>query len=112
MFFAKVFLLAFMVFANTVLAVSRVTYSAKYNTGSPMDPQRVPIAEQYADDNKGPAIVENMATWSGGRYNAKVNARTGVVLVQSDQTFPSKNEALAAVNDMMQIVADNYQPPA
>ncbi|KAI1452117.1 hypothetical protein F4805DRAFT_463089 [Annulohypoxylon moriforme] len=112
MFIFKAYLLAFFVFAATAIA-GRVSYTAKYNGGK-MGTQRVPIAEQY-DDDKSQKVLQDMHAWSGGKYDAKKNDRTGIIIVSETDTkkvWPSKDGALTVVRDMISVVGAHYKPPS
>ncbi|KAI0460071.1 hypothetical protein F5B21DRAFT_498679 [Xylaria acuta] len=113
MFAFKTCLLAFLVFVTTALA-GRVSFTAKYPGGLGGQPQRTPIAEQY-DDDKTQSILDNMNTWSDGLYSAKKNERTGIVIVTDSDTakvYPSKNDAITAVQAMISTVSEHYQGPS
>ena len=107
MFNFKVLLLAFLLLATNVLA-TRVTYSGKF-TGQKVGDRTQKLAT--VDDHKGEQIVENMATWSNGKYTAsKSGSAVNMITVVNAVAAASKGQASEMVQEMQTIVSHNYRP--
>ena len=92
---AQVLLLAALLLATNVLA-GRISYSASYTNGDKT--QRTQKLSNVPDD-KDDLIVDNMQTWSDGKYTASVS-RHNIVVVANVVGAASKGLASEQVQDM------------
>jgi hypothetical protein len=110
---ARTFLLSFLLLATTVLGAGNMCFSSRYK--NVLDPDNGVAENRFAmyDDHKAQEVLNNMNTWSNGKYVANKNARTGIITVKMavKTIFDTKNEAITNNEEMQQVVTDHYTGP-
>ncbi|KAI2467397.1 hypothetical protein F4781DRAFT_402259 [Annulohypoxylon bovei var. microspora] len=99
MFNMKVLFLAFLLLATDVLA-ARINYSAKYKDGKKTS--RTSKNGEVSDE-RAEAILQDMHTWSGGRYLAGMS-KYGFIQITNAQVAASKGAASAQVQEMQSLI--------
>lgn len=93
--------------ASNVFA-ARVSYVGRYSQGIGGKPGRTTRAQQISDDHVKP-ILNNMSSWSGGKYSASQNAKTGIVVIQNVNEVQTQAQANNVVQDQVALVCNKIK---
>ena len=101
----KVLMFALLLLAADVLAV-RCTYSVTHSDVAAGKPGQRNSKLAEMDQDQADSVVENMGTWSNGKYSAK-KARLPNMITVSGTTTSSQSNAM--IQDMQHIVQTHYK---
>ena len=109
MFNLKLVSLAVLLLAADVFA-TKITYSCRNGAVEKGKPgARETKGGGTVSDEFGTEIIENMGEWSGHRFKAVKNTKSGVIIVTSTDGAESKTEATTKNNEGEQIV-NSHKP--